>query len=176
MVCPVVHGTRFGSVRCCVSGSGFLEQLGDHFLLGIYRRPWRNRLIALCWPWRVPLVIIAVIASDSSPSLLPGESRMSFCQGFRSWQCWQLDFSHVCVLLHRQHLMAAAGGAQCDFEGWDRGQRIRARAETWGCCFSSLSLEHFVLQCFNLIVALLGWSSHHWALPLLLPRDVAPGK
>ena len=55
VVCPVVHGTRFGAVCCCVSGSGFLEQLGGRFLLGINRRPWKNRLIASSLPRRVPL-------------------------------------------------------------------------------------------------------------------------
>lgn len=69
-------------------------------------------------------VIIAVIASDSSAPLLPGDSRMSFCQGFWSWQCWELDFSRVCVLMHWQHQIPAAGGAWHGFEGWERGQRI----------------------------------------------------
>lgn len=97
VVCPVVHGTRFGSVSCCVSGSGFLEQLGGHFLLGISRRPWKNLLIASCLPWCFsPLpVIIPFTAYDSSPPFLPGDSVTSFCQAFWSWQCWELDFSHV---------------------------------------------------------------------------------
>jgi len=55
VVCSVVYGTRFGSVRCCVSGLCFLEQLGGHFLLGINRRSWKNLLIASCLPWCFPL-------------------------------------------------------------------------------------------------------------------------
>lgn len=47
VVCPVVHGTRFGPARC----SGFLEQPSGRALLGISRRPWEKS--SDCFPLAV---------------------------------------------------------------------------------------------------------------------------
>lgn len=71
---------------------------------------------------------------------------MSFCQGFGSWQCWQLDFSRVCVLLHWQHQIPAAGRAWPGFERWDRGKEFEQEQRAGAAASPLLALS---ILCFS---------------------------
>lgn len=133
VVCPVVHGTRFGSVRCYVSGSGFLEQLGGPFLLGINRRLWKNLSIASCLSWPFPLACNnSIYCLWFLPFCLDAAWLASVrhldLNGAGSW----ISLIWVLVLA----ALAAPDSRQLDvlevlrvFEGWERMGRICVRAK-----------------------------------------------
>lgn len=92
---------------------------------------------------------------------------MSFCQGFGSWQ---LDFSCVCVRSctgsTRFQQLEELGVALRDGRG---GKEFEQEQRAGAAASPLLALEHFVLQCSDLICGPAGLEQPSLDAPIALP-------